>query len=480
MKDSTFENRLFINGEFVPSQKGKTFELINPATTKVLGSVYEADIEDVDVAVAAGKAAFGFWSELPAFERSRWLHRLVDKVEQNMQEISRLEALTMGKPVHNDISILIGIQVLRYFASRPSDIQGETSLSDPGLVGMTLRQPYGVVGAIIPWNTPFSMLCLKVGPALAAGNTMVLKTSEKSPVSSLIVGQCMKEIGFPPGVLNILSGFGRPCGEAIAKHMEIRKLAFTGSTATGRAIKKAAAESNLKTVTLELGGKSPLIVFADADIQKAAEAAAASILVVSGQTCMASSRVYVEESIANQFVELMKLEMSRIGASANPLTSGTLRGPQADRAQYDRVMSFLDLARAQDVKTLLGGDRENKDGYYIQPTMLFQVPEDSKLVKEEIFGPVVCVNTFTNEADAIGRANDTEYGLYGSFFTKDMSRALRLSKKIEAGTVGVNIASPNVMLDMPFGGWKQSGEGRELGKHSLDSWTELKTVLMKL
>ncbi|EXJ61034.1 hypothetical protein A1O7_05187 [Cladophialophora yegresii CBS 114405] len=477
---SDFETRLFIDGEFRLPHSGKQFDLFNPATSKQIGSVYEAGVEDVDDAVESASQAFETWSETPASERGQWLHRLADKLSENVEEMSRLEALTMGRPMHNDFTIPWAIEILRYFANRASDIQGETSLSDPSLFGMTVRQPFGVTAAIIPWNTPILMLSMKIGPALAAGNTMVLKTSEKSPLSCLVVARCMKEIGFPRGVLSILSGFGRPCGEALAKHMDIRKLAFTGSTATGKAIKKAAAESNLKNVTLELGGKSPLIIFEDADLAKAAVDAANSIMVVSGQSCMASSRVYVEDSRALDFIELVKKEITKIGVSGDPLAKGTLRGPQADHLQYERILSFLDVARQEKLNVVLGGDKENKAGYYIQPTVIFEAPDNSRLIKEEIFGPVLCVSTFTDEADVLRRANDTEYGLYASVYTRDIVRALRVAKKLQAGSVGINVTSPTTSLDLPFGGWKESGEGRELGKHALDSWTELKTILIGL
>ncbi|KIW29425.1 uncharacterized protein PV07_05240 [Cladophialophora immunda] len=477
---SKFENRLFVDGEFTAARSGKTFDIFNPATTQKLGSVCEASVEDVDAAVEAATRAFESWSELPGAKRGDWLNRLADKLAENVEEMSHLEAITMGRPVHNDFIIPRGIDIIRYFANRASDIQGETSLSDPSLFGMTICQPFGVTGAIIPWNTPILMLAMKIGPALASGNTMVLKTSEKSPLSCLVVARCMKEIGFPRGVLNILSGFGRPCGEAIAKHMDIRKLAFTGSTATGKAIKKVAAESNLKNVTVELGGKSPLIIFEDADLAQAAADAAFSITVVSGQACMANSRVYVEESRAREFLDLIKAEINKIGTSGDPLATGTLRGPQADRVQYERILSFLDLAREEKLEVALGGDRENKTGYYIQPTVIYNAPDQSRLVKEEIFGPVLCLFTFTDEAEVLRRANDTEYGLYASVYTRDIKRALRVSKKLQAGTVGVNVTSPTTSLDLPFGGWKESGEGRELGKHALDSWTEVKTVLIRM
>ena len=364
------------------------------------------------------------------------------------------------------------------------DIQGDTSLNTPGMVNLSFRQPYGVCGAIIPWNIPLAMLAIKAAPALLAGNTLVLKSSEKSPLSALLFARLVKEVGLPPGVLNILSGYGRPCGEAIAKHMQIRKLSFTGSGPTGRAIKKAAAESNLKDVTLELGGKSPLIVFDDAALNAAIPAAAASILMNSGQACFASSRVYVHEAIRDRFLEKMKEAMVQMGTNPekgnDPLVEGTVRGPQADKMQFDRVMSYLKFAKESGYDIPLGGDRDGAQGYYVQPTIINNAPEDSKVMKEEIFGPVVCINTFTDENEVLERANDTEYGLYASVFTKDISRALRVAKKFEAGMIGVNCSSPTMAVDMPFGGWKGSGDGVELGKSALDPWTELKSVYIKL
>lgn len=385
----------------------------------------------------------------------------------------------MGKPVYSDISFM-GLDMMRYMAGKAYDVQGETSLNTPGMLAMSFRQPYGVTGAIIPWNLAFIMLVLKITPALAAGNTMVLKSSEKSPLSMNVCARCMQEIGFPKGVLNIVSGFGRPTGEAIAKHMLIRKVAFTGSTATGRAIKKAAAESNLKKVTLELGGKSPLIVFEDADLGKAVPAAAFSIMVNSGQACMASSRVYVHETIAEAFVEGMKGAMKAMGTAGDPLVEGTGSGPLADQIQFDRVMKYLQSAKEGGLDVVLGGKKDARDGLFVEPTIIRNAPEDSQLMKEEIFGPVVIINTFTDEQEVLKRANDTEYGLYGSVFTQDVGRALRFAKSIEAGTVGVNVTSPMVVADMPFGGWKASGDGREQSKHTFDSWTELKTVLVAM
>ena len=325
------------------------------------------------------------------------------------------------------------------------------------------------------------MVLFKLAPAIITGNTIVIKSSEKAPLTPLIVAKCCQEIGLPKGVFNLINGYGRPAGEALAKHMDVRKISFTGSAPTGRAIKKAAAESNLKNVTLELGGKSPLVIFPDADLSKAVPAAGISILMNSGQACIASSRVYVHEDIADQFTEAMKGFMSKIGSSGDPLESQAMRGPQVDKVQYDRVMDFLTYAKDQKLEIPLGGGRENGDtGFYIAPTIIKNAPEDSRVMKEEIFGPVVCINTFTNEEDVLKRANDTEYGLYASVFTKDISRALRIAKRLEAGSIGVNCTSPTMAWDMPFGGWKTSGDGRELSKYATDYWTELKSVFVAL
>lgn len=378
------------------------------------------------------------------------------------------------------VSIKLSVHFLRYFSNKAFDVTGDSSLNTPGYVNLTFRQPYGVCGAITPWNVPLLMLVFKLGPALATGNTLVAKSSEKSPLSSLVLGRLAQEIGLPKGVLNILSGYGRPCGEAIAKHMDIRKVSFTGSTIAGRAIKKAAAESNLKNVTLELGGKSPLLIFEDADLAKAVPAAAVSILVNSGQNCMATSRIYVHESVADKFVDSMKTAMTQFFPAADPLLPGSGRGPQADKAQFDQVLSFLNYAKENNFSIPLGGGRLGTTGYFIEPTIIFNAPEDSRVMKEEIFGPVLCVSTFSHEADVIRLANDSEFGLYSSVFTKDLSRALRVAKALEAGNVGINCSSPNLVVDMPFGGWKQSGDGRELSKYCTDFWTEVKSVYISL
>jgi len=374
-----------------------------------------------------------------------------------------------------------GAVMLRYFAGKAADVHGESSLHTPGFVNLTFRQPYGVTAAIIPWNVPISSLVVKFAPALLAGNTMVLKSSEKAPLTVLLFAKLIKEAGFPPGVMNILSGMGPVCGAAMASHMSIRKLAFTGSTRTGKAIKKAAAASNLKKVTLELGGKSPLIIFGDADLDKAVPAAAASILRLSGQICVASSRVYVEASIIDEFTKRLVKEIEVTGKNAsgnNPLSPTTVRGPQVDKLQFDIIMGFLKEAKEQKLQILTGGGRDGDVGYFVQPTIILNPGEDTRVIKEEIFGPVQCVSTFESEDEVLKFSNDTEYGLFASVFTKDLPRALRVAKKFEAGMVGVNVTSPFAALDLPFGGWKGSGDGREMGTHSIESWTEVKSVFI--
>jgi aldehyde dehydrogenase (NAD+) len=476
--EKPLETQLFINGEFVPSSDKKTFPVSNPHNHAHVADVYEATVSDVDHAVSAAEAAFPAWSALGAGARTQWLNKLGDAIEKRLTDIAYLESICMGKPV-NTFTEAAAMGFWRWYTGKGYDIQGTTSLNSPGFVAMTFRQPFGATAAIIPWNAAFLMLAVKVVPALIAGNTMVLKTSEKSPLSCLVAAQCMQEIEFPKGVLNILSGHGRPAGEALAKHMRIRKIAFTGSTATGKAVQKAAAESNLKNVTLELGGKSPLIVFEDADLAKAAPGAAFSILTNSGQACVASSRIYVHEKVADEFVELVKGALAQMGSSGDPLEQGTTRGPQADSVQFERVMGFLEGAKREGLEIVVGGGREEgKDGFYVQPTILRNVPEDARIVKEEVFGPVVVINTFSDEDEVLRRANDSEYGLYGSVFTRDISRALRVAKRIEAGLVGINNTSPNTVIDMPFGGWKGSGIGREGSQYAFEHWTELKTVVI--
>ncbi|KAJ5764736.1 hypothetical protein N7520_004295 [Penicillium odoratum] len=478
---SSIETRHFINGEFVPSLDGSTFKLFNPWTNDITAEVSEAKAADVDRAVNSAKAAFPKWSSLDGSERRRLMLRLADLVDQNISEFARLEALSMGKPVSQYMDSTMGTATLRYYAGKALDVHGVTSLTSQNHLNLSLRQPYGVTAAIIPWNVPLIMLCFKVGPSLIAGNTLIVKSSEKAPLTCLLFARLAHEAGFPPGVLNFLSGFGLPCGDAIARHPIIRKIAFTGSSMTGKLIQKAAAESNLKSCTLELGGKSPLLIFEDANLEKAAKAAAFSIVFNSGQVCMASSRIYVQESIAQEFTQLYLKEIQAISNKAgDPLDPETNFGPQADSKQVQNIRTFLDRAKIENLKVILDDHVVPSQGNFVSPRVFIDVPEENPMMKEEIFGAVSCINRFKNEADALERANDSEFGLYASVFTRDLNRAIRIAKDFEAGSVAVNCSSPYYCQDLPLGGFKGSGTGRELGQEGLDSWTEAKSIFVSL
>ncbi|KAE8383670.1 aldehyde dehydrogenase domain-containing protein [Aspergillus bertholletiae] len=468
------ESRLFINGEFQPATGGKTFKLINPYTHEPVVDVHEANEQDVDKAVAAAKAAFPAWRDLAPDARGVYLRKLSDLITENTPTLACLESMSMGKPVSLYIDGKMAADSFAYYAEAGWHAQGTSSVNSPGILGLSLRQPYGVVGAIIPWNVPLALLSLKVAPALAAGNTVVIKSSEKAPLTSAFLAKLVAEAGFPPGVFNLISGFGNPAGSALASHMDVRCLSFTGSTATGQKIQIAAAKSNMKVVHMELGGKSPAIIFDDADIEDAAEKTRFSIHFTSGQTCFANSRIYVQESVADKFIATFKERFGAAARMGNPLEPTTNHGPQADKVQYERVKSYLEIGEKEG-KLTMGGDGGNG---FIKPTVFENLPDDSRIMKEEVFGPVVTINTFKTEEEAIERANASEFGLYASVFTKDIDRAVRLSKLLEAGTVGVNCTSPTIVRDMPFGGYKQSGLGREGLLSGLDSYLETKTVLI--
>ncbi|OJI96133.1 hypothetical protein ASPVEDRAFT_119858 [Aspergillus versicolor CBS 583.65] len=361
------------------------------------------------------------------------------------------------------------------------DIAGVTSLATDTHLNLTLKQPYGVTAAIIPWNVSLIMMCMKIGPSLIAGNTLVLKSSEKSPLTSLLFARLAKQAGLPIGVLNILSGLGKPCGDCLARHMKIRKISFTGSAHTGKLVQKAAAESNLKDCTLELGGKSPLVVFADADLEKAAQAAAFSVMFNSGQICMASTRVYVHRSVAARFLTVYKDKILQVrGHAGDPLDPKTTSGPVADRQQFNSIKAMLEGAKQQACCFSMGDVPSEGTGCFVDPVVIWDPPKSSDIVRKEVFGPVACVIPFDSEDEAISQANDSEFGLYASVFTRDTSRGLRFAKDFEAGTIGINTTSPYHCENLPIGGTKGSGTGRELGSEGLDIWTETKTVFVDL
>ncbi|KAL2206880.1 aldehyde dehydrogenase [Sarocladium strictum] len=473
------ETRLFINGEFVGPSDGKTFDLKSPMTHEVVAQVSEASESDTNAAVAAAKAAFPSWSALGPKVRATYLQRLAALLREHHQELAHLEAISMGRPVSGYFDAFAAAETFSHYTEAGMLALGTSSLNTPGYMNFTLRQPFGVAAAIIPWNVPVLFLAQKAAPALITGNTVVLKSSEKAPLTSAKVAQLVKEAGFPPGVFNIISGHGQVSGNVLSHHMDVRVLSFTGSGRTGRLIQAAAAKSNLKSVILELGGKTPAVIFEDADLEKSAAETAHSIQWNSGQVCMANSRVYVQESIAEKFIETFKQKFQEIVAG-DPTDTKTNHGPQADEIQYNTVRSYIDMGK-ESGKRVLGIDHEpTSNGFLIHPTVFLETAEDARIMKEEIFGPVVNINTFKTEEEAIAKANDTEFGLWAAVYTKNIDRALRVAKSLEAGTVGVNCTSPTGARDMPFGGYKTSGQGREGITVSMSNYLETKSVLVKV
>ncbi len=473
--------KLLINNRWVPSESGKTFPTINPATGEEICQVAEADAGDVDNAVKAARAAFeGPWRKMHASERGRLLHRFADLIEKNADQLARLESVDNGKPlsVAKAVDVAKTIACYRYFAGWADKVQGKTIPIDGDFFCYTKHEPIGVVGQIIPWNYPMLMQSWKLAPALATGNTVVMKPAEQTPLSALRIGELIVEAGFPEGVVNLLPGFGPTAGAAIARHMDVDKVAFTGSTEVGRLIMTAAAQSNLKRVTLELGGKSPNIIFEDTDLDAAVEGAHMGIFVNQGQSCCAGSRVFVEESIYDRFVEksVERAQQRRVG---DPLDPGTQQGPQVDQSQFDRVMGYIESGRSDGATLACGGERVGNRGYFIRPTVFADVQDDMKIAREEIFGPVMSVIAFKDVDEVIARANNTNYGLAAGVWTRDIKKALAVANGVRAGTLWVNCYH---VLDTraPFGGFKQSGIGRELGEYGLQQYTEVKTVTVKL
>ena len=474
--------KLLINNRWVPSKSGKTFATVNPSTGEEICQIAEADAADVDKAVNAARRAFehGAWRKIPASERGRLLHRLADLIEKNADELAALESLDNGKPVSiaKAVDVAATVGCFRYFAGWSDKVHGKTIPVDGDFFCYTRHEPVGVVGQIIPWNFPMLMLAWKLAPALATGNTVVMKPAEQTPLSALRIGELIVEAGFPEGVVNLLPGFGPTAGAAIAHHMDVDKVAFTGSTEVGRLIMEAAAKSNLKRITLELGGKSPNIVFADTDLDEAVEGAHFGLFFNHGQCCCAGSRVFVEEKLYDQFVE-------KSGARARKTTVGdpfdpkTEQGPQVDQTQFDKVMGYIESGRDEGAKLVCGGDRVGDRGYFIQPTVFADVQDEMKIAREEIFGPVMSIIPFKSAEEVVDRANRTTYGLAAAVWTRDIKKAHAIANSVRAGTVWVNFYN---VLDTraPFGGFKQSGIGRELGEYGLQQYTEVKTVTVKL
>jgi aldehyde dehydrogenase (NAD+) len=475
--------RLLIGNEWVKSKSGKTFPTINPATGEEICQVAEADAQDVDSAVLAARAAFqegSAWRRLAAAERGRLLNKLADLIEKHADELARLESLDNGKPyaVALAADLPLTIACYRYYAGWADKVQGKTIPINGPYFCYTRLEPVGVVGQIIPWNFPLLMQAWKLAPALATGNTVVLKPAEQTPLTALRVGELILEAGFPAGVVNILPGYGPTAGGAIARHMDIDKVAFTGSTEVGHLIMEASAKSNLKRVTLELGGKSPNIVFADADLDQAVEGSHFALFFNQGQCCCAGSRLFVEEKVYDEFVDRSVARAAK-RTVGDPLDPTTEQGPQVDDAQFDKVMSYIESGKQQGAKVLCGGDRVGSRGYFIRPTVFADVRDDMKIAQEEIFGPVMSILKFRDMDDLVERANKTLYGLAAGVWTRDISKAHAVANSVRAGTVWVNCYD---VFDAaaPFGGFKQSGIGRENGEYGLQQYTEVKTVTVKL
>lgn len=473
---------LLIDNRWVESASGETFSTCNPATGEEICRVAAAGAADVDRAVSVARRAFekGPWRKMNASERGRLLYRLADLIEAHADELARLESLDNGKPISvaRRVDVAKTIACYRYFAGWADKIQGKTIPIDGEFFCYTRHEPIGVVGQIIPWNYPMLMQAWKLAPALATGNTVVLKPAEQTPLSALRVGELIVEAGFPEGVVNILPGLGPVAGAAIARHMDVDKIAFTGSTETGRFILEAAARSNLKRVTLELGGKSPNIIFADTDLDEAVEGAHLGLFSNQGQVCCAGSRVFVEEKIYDRFVE-KSAARARRRLVGDPLDPKTEQGPQVDQAQFDKVMGYIGSGQVDGATLACGGNRVGERGYFIEPTVFADVEDDMKIAREEIFGPVMSVIRFRDLEEVIDRANRTIYGLAAGVWTRDIKKAHAIANSVRAGTVWVNCYN---VLDTraPFGGFKQSGSGRELGEYGLQQYTEVKTVTMKL
>jgi aldehyde dehydrogenase (NAD+) len=477
--------KMLIAGRWVESASGKTFASVNPADGSDLAQVAEGDAEDVDRAAKAARKAFdeGPWPRMAPAERERLLLRVAELIERNAKELAQLETLDNGKSLleTENVDIPQAAATFRYYAGWVNKITGDTSASDPEYFHFTLREPVGVCGQIIPWNFPLLMAAWKLGPALACGNTVILKPAEQTPLTALRLGELLQEAGVPDGVVNIVPGYGETAGAAIVRHPLVDKIAFTGSTEVGKLIHRETGDT-LKRVSLELGGKSPNIVFADADVPEAVKGALMGVFFNQGEVCCAGTRLFVQEKLHDEFAGALAKAASTMKHGPG-LEVGTQVGPLVSKEQLERVTGYLDIGRREGAKVLAGGERNTapglEKGYFVKPTVFTGVKNDMRIAQEEIFGPVVSVLPFKDEDDAVFQGNNTLYGLAAGVWTRDVSKAHRVARALRAGTVWVNCYNVFDVVS-PFGGYKQSGYGRELSKYSLDLYTQVKSVWLKI
>ncbi len=473
---STSTHSLLIDGQFVPAVSGRTFDTLNPATGQVLAQVAEAGVEDIDAAVASSRKAFeGAWGAMRAADRGALMLKLADLIRRDAEELVHLESLDSGKPVsairRQDLPAVL--DTLTYYAGMADKINGQVIPARPDALTYTIREPLGVVGAIVPWNFPLMIGMWKIAPALACGCTVVLKPAEITPLTALKIGALALEAGFPAGVLNVVPGFGAVAGQALVDHADVDKVTFTGSPAVGRQILRGAA-GNLKRVTLELGGKSANIVFPDADLDAAGRAAGSGIFFNTGQVCSAGSRILVHESIHDEMVERLTARADRMRLG-DPQDSGTSMGPVVSETQMNRVLDYIRIGSEDGATLAAGGNRHGSAGYFVEPTIFANVRPDMRIAQEEIFGPVAAIIPFRDEEDALRIANGTVYSLAAGVWTADIARAHRFTRKLKAGTVWVNTFGPTD-IRLPWGGTRDSGFGREHGEVAIDNFTEPKVV----
>jgi aldehyde dehydrogenase (NAD+) len=477
--------KILIGGKFVDAVSGKTFETINPATKAKITDIAEGDKADVDIAVANSRETFesASWQGFSARQRGRLLLKLAELVDQNADELALLETLDVGKPIADSraADIPLAIDVLQYYAGWADKIFGETVPVEGDFLTYTLREPVGVVAGITPWNFPMLLACWKIAPAIATGCTIIVKPAEQTPLSTIRLGELILEAGIPEGVVNIVPGFGPTAGAALSRHMDVDKVAFTGSTEVGKLIMQASGQTNLKRVSLELGGKSPQVVFADADLDEATLGVADGVFMNQGEICHAGSRVFAEKKIHDDLVGRV-VEYSKTKKAGDTLDPDSTLGALVSEEQFEKVLGYIDSGQKDGAKVEIGGGKAKvagSDGYFVEPTVFTNVKNTMKIAREEIFGPVISVIPFTDPEDCLRQANDTTYGLAAGVWTKDIKKAHRTARALRAGTVWLNTYNA---FDMgsSWGGFKQSGIGRELGKHALDLYTELKTVWVQL